>query len=100
MQTFRRKQHFQEEFLFRKGGQAWAGAAQGGDGAPSPGGVQGMIARGTQCSGLGENVGMRHSLDSMISEVFSTLNDSVVSAPGTLMSLQDISAVSLARRTR
>lgn len=46
-----------------------------------------MTACGTQCSGLGDKVGIGHSLDSMILEVFSTLNDSVVSAPGSLMSL-------------
>lgn len=43
----------QEEFLHGKGGQAVEGAAQGGGGGvPVPGGVQGVIGCGTQCSGM------------------------------------------------
>lgn len=40
------------------------------------GGVQGMTGGGTQCSDLVHKVGISHSLDSMISEVFPSLNNS------------------------
>lgn len=38
-------------------------------------GAQEMTARGSQCSVLGDKLGMGHRLDLMILELFSNLND-------------------------
>lgn len=68
--------HIQEEFLHGKGGEALEWPAQGG--VPTLGGVQGRTERGTQCSELGDKVGIGHWLGSMTLEVFSNLGDSVI----------------------
>ena len=43
-----------------------------------PGSVSGKTGCGTDCHGLGDNVVLGHSLDSMPSKVVSTLGDSVM----------------------
>lgn len=43
----------------------------------TPGGVHGTAGRGTQCSGLGDRVGIAQRLDSLILEGFSNLKDSM-----------------------
>lgn len=47
-----------------------------------PGVVQEMPGCGTPCSGQGDKVGIGHSLNSMISEAFSSLNNSVILSLG------------------
>jgi len=64
--------------IYRYFGQALAQAAQGGGGVPIPGGVQKACGCGTWGHGLAGVVGLGGWLDSMISEVFSNLNDSVI----------------------
>lgn len=61
---------------------SWKGLVNTGRGCPGshPGGVQGRSGCGscpTQCSGLGDKLGISHSLESMALKVFPTLNDSV-----------------------
>lgn len=62
-----------------KGWSDSAGAAQGGGEVPNPGNVQGRTGRGTWCSGLGYKVGIGHRVGSMVLDIFSNLDDSVIS---------------------
>lgn len=62
----------------QNGCQALKGVAQGGDEVPISGGVQGMTEGGTQCSVLGDKVGIGRKLDSMFFEIFFKLNDSLI----------------------
>lgn len=52
--------------------------AQGGVEVPIRRSVQEKTGCGTECSGLGDKVGIGHRLDSIISEVFSDLVDFVI----------------------
>lgn len=59
----------------------WSGTGRvcpGGGGVPISGGVQRMAGGGTQCSGLGDKVGISHRLDMVVLEVFSKPNHSVI----------------------
>ena len=67
-----------EEFLYWKSGQALEQAAQGGGGVTIPGGVQKMCKCGTSGHGLAGMVVLGGWLDSMILEVFSNLNESMI----------------------
>lgn len=44
-----------------------------------------MTARGTQCSGGVEKLGIGHWLDLMISEVLSNLSDSIITVVKTIL---------------
>lgn len=68
-------------------------AAQGGGGVLIPRGVQGITGCGIQCSRLGDKVGIGHRLDSVILEVFSKLNESLIIRRGFLPDFKDPEAV-------
>lgn len=55
-------------------GKTLEGAVQVGGGVTIPGGFLEKSGRGTQCSGVVDNLGMGHRLDSMVLEAFSNLN--------------------------